>query len=59
MDDQDRSRRRRVERLDRAIQDQRAFLHRIPDPDTRERGEMHLFQLIEMREKLMGDLEQV
>jgi hypothetical protein len=57
MDDQDRSR-RRVERLDRAIQDQRAFLHRIPDPDTRERGEVHLFQLIEMREKLAGEHEQ-
>lgn len=58
MDEQDRSR-RRVERLEKAIQDQRAFLHRIPDPDTRERGEVHLFELIEMREKLAGDLAQV
>lgn len=57
MDDQDRPR-RRVERLERAIQDQRAFLHRIPDPDTRERGEMHLFELIEMREKLVAEREQ-
>ncbi len=57
MDDQDKPI-RRVERLERAIQDQRAFLHRIPDPDTRERGEMHLFELIEMREKLVAEREQ-
>ena len=57
MDEHDMSR-RRVERLEKAIQDQRAFLHRIPDPDTRERGEVHLFELIEMREKLMVDREQ-
>ncbi|MCX8254274.1 protein of unknown function [Beijerinckiaceae bacterium RH AL1] len=56
MDDHEKYR-RRVERLEKAIQDQRAFLHRIPDPDTRERGEVHLFELIEMREKLMSELE--
>lgn len=56
MDDHEKYR-RRVERLEKAIKDQRAFLHRIPDPDTRERGEVHLFELIEMREKLMSELE--
>ncbi len=39
----------RVHRLDRAVSDQRAFLHRIPDPDTRERAEGHLLTLIDMR----------
>ena len=58
MDDAEMSR-KRLDRLDKAIQDQRAFLHRIPDPDTRERGEVHLFELIEMHEKLTADLEQV
>lgn len=51
MDDAEKSR-RRAKRLDKAIQDQRAFLHRVPDPDTRERSEFHLIQLIEMRERL-------
>jgi hypothetical protein len=55
--DDDEKYRRRVERVEKAIQDQRAFLHRIPDPDTRERGEVHLFELIEMREKLMSEPE--
>lgn len=40
MDDAERSR-RRAERLDQVIQDQRVFLHRVLDPDTRERSELH------------------
>ena len=58
MDDHERSC-RRIERLEKAIQDQRAFLHRIPDPDTRERGEVHLFELIEMHEKVVAEVAQV
>ena len=48
--------RKRLERIEKAIADQRAFLHRIPDPDTRERGEAHLFQLVEMRDELRAKL---
>ena len=57
MDDAERLR-KRIERVDKAIADQRAFLHRIPDPDTRERGEMHLFELIEMRDALAAKLQE-
>ena len=56
MDDAERLR-KRVERIEKAIADQRAFLHRIPDPDTRERGEVHLFELIEMRDALTAQLQ--
>lgn len=48
--------RKRLARIEKAIADQRAFLHRIPDPDTRERGEAHLFQLVELRDELRAKL---
>ena len=48
--------RKRLARIEKAIADQRAFLHRIPDPDTRERGEAHLFRLVEMRDELHAKL---
>ena len=56
MDDAERLR-RRLERVEKAIHDQRAFLHRIPDPDTRQRGEAHLFELVEMRERLKAEIQ--
>ncbi len=55
MDDAERLR-KRLQRIEKAIADQRAFLHRIPDPDTREKGESHLFQLMEMRDELLAKL---
>lgn len=45
--------RRRLARIEQAISDQRTFLHRVPDPDTRERAETHLYRLIAMREHLV------
>ena len=42
----------RIERLEQAILDQRAFLYRVPDPDTRYRAEGNLMKLIEMRDDL-------
>ena len=43
---------KRLARLDDVIDRQRHFLHRVPDPDTREIAEKHLLQLIDMREEL-------
>lgn len=40
----------RLDRLERAIDAQKAFLHRVPDPDTRRRAETNLLVLIEMRD---------
>ena len=55
MDDAERLR-KRLDRLEKAVDDQRKFLHRIPDPDTRYKAESHLFQLIEMRDELAAKL---
>ena len=40
----------RLAKLERVVDQQKAFLHRIPDPDTRERAEGHLHLLIDMRD---------
>ena len=48
--------RKRLQRIEKAIADQRAFLHRIPDPDTRYKAEAHLFKLIDMRDDLVAKL---
>lgn len=48
----DHSRRRRLERVERTLEAQKAFIHRVPDPDTRERAEANLMALVEMRDRL-------
>lgn len=40
-------------RIERAIEDQKAFLHRVPDPDTREQAETHLLTLVRMRDSII------
>lgn len=40
----------RLQKLERAYQAQKSFIHRVPDPDTRERAEAHLIQLVTMRD---------
>lgn len=47
---------RRLRKIDEVIDRQRAFLYRVPDPDTRERAEGHLLTLIEMREQIAASL---
>lgn len=44
---------RRRARIERAIEDQKAFLHRVPDPDTREQAEAHLLTLVRMRDSIV------
>ena len=40
----------RLEKLERAYQAQKSFIHRVPDPDTRERADEHLIELVSMRD---------
>lgn len=42
--------RHRLERLDRALDAQRAYIQRVPDPDNRYRAETNLMTLLELRE---------
>ena len=42
----------RLARLEETIVAQKAFCHRVPDPDTRERADGHLLDLIEKRDVL-------
>ena len=42
----------RLERLERALEAQRAYIQRVPDPDNRHRAETNLMTLLEMRETL-------
>jgi hypothetical protein len=44
----------RLSRIERAIVGQKMFVHRLPDPDTRERADGHLIELIEKRDRLLG-----
>ena len=47
--------RKRLARLEAALQAQRRFIHIVPDPDTRERAENNLYRLIEMRDEALSD----
>lgn len=50
----------RIRRVERAIEDQKAFLHRVPDPDTREKADAHLLELVDVRDRMRkAKLEQV
>ncbi len=40
----------RLERVDRALDEQRAYIQRVPDPDNRYRAETNLMTLLELRE---------
>ena len=42
----------RLERIERALEAQRAYITRVPDPDNRYRAETNLMTLLEMREAL-------
>lgn len=42
----------RIARIEKAIADQKVFLHRVPDPDTRYRAEGNLMKLVEMSEAM-------
>ena len=42
----------RLERLERALEAQRAYIQRVPDPDNRHRAETNLMTLLEMRDTL-------
>ena len=41
---------RRLERIEKALSAQRAYISRVPDPDNRYRAETNLMTLLEMRE---------
>ena len=47
----------RLARLRDVFEKQKAFLHRIPDPNTRERAEDHLFMLGEMIQREVSCLD--
>ncbi len=40
---------RRLERIERALEAQRAYIRRVQDPDNRYRAETNLFTLLEMK----------
>ena len=40
----------RLERVERALDAQRAYIQRVPDPDNRYRAETNLMTLLELRE---------
>ena len=42
----------RLERIERALEAQRAYIQRVPDPDNRYRAETNLMTLLEMRDAL-------
>ena len=42
----------RLARLDAVLEAQHRFIYSVPDPDTRERAENHLYRLIEMRNEV-------
>ena len=42
----------RLERIDRALEAQRDYIRRVPDPDNRHRAETNLMTLLEMRDTL-------
>ncbi len=45
---------KRLQRLEAALAEQKAFIHRVPDPDTRERAEANLILLVQMRDAITG-----
>ncbi len=42
----------RLQRIERALDAQRVYIQRVPDPDNRHRAETNLMTLLEMRETL-------
>ena len=44
----------RLAKLEAVVQAQRSFIYSVPDPDTRERAERHLCELMEMREEAVA-----
>ena len=44
--------RQRLERIEHALDAQRAYIKRVQDPDNRYRAETNLFTLLEMRTSL-------
>ncbi len=44
--------RTRLAKLDAVLEAQHRFIYSVPDPDTRERAENHLYRLIEMRDEV-------
>ena len=45
---------RRLMRIERALEAQRAYIRRVPDPDNRYRAETNLLTLLEMRDALQA-----
>ena len=45
---------RRLSRIERALEAQRAYVRRVPDPDNRYRAETNLLTLLEMRDALQA-----
>ena len=45
--------RKRIERVERALEAQRSYIARVPDPDNRHRAETNLMTLLEMRDALL------
>ena len=43
---------RRLEQVERVLEAQREYIHRVPDPDNRYRAETNLLTLLEMRDSL-------
>ena len=49
----------RLERINRALEAQRTYIQRVPDPDNRYRAETNLLTLLEMREASQKELQAV
>ncbi len=46
----------KLNRVNRAIEDQKTFISRVPDPDNRCLAEVNLATLVEMRDALQSNL---
>ena len=46
----------KLQRVNRAIEDQKRFISRVPDPDNRSLAEINLATLIELRDRLEDQL---
>ena len=44
----------KLNRVNRAIEDQKTFISRVPDPDNRSLAEVNLATLVEMRDILQA-----
>ena len=50
------NRTQKLARIVRAIADQKQYIARVPDPDNRSSAEVNLSVLVELRERLCGEL---